>query len=740
MKNRSSGKIYLYGKFKDRESGVKTITVKETHYADKNAEEILYDEFYKKDYIVTHNNPMFTINSDTVEFFIDYDIQSGSGAVNFDITVKDACGNSFVVDTFSVIHITEENYEHFELYNLPYPASSNYYWTGDCNFNRTLYEDNVKNIKLMDNTQLPNLQYAFHQRVYGTLLLDYSKLNINASYIHGSGEIKSEPMDHGADEISKDGYKYYEWSHTLNVDSVAGLKVTVTVTDDINSTVSKDFYFPREPEIIKTKSSINVIDLDNGIGGYFSYATLYYKTNTAIYMTNGLDDRFNPDKDHWIIPSYGILPVPSESLPGKPLLFGEISKRKFKTTGDAQNNGNAPTVKDGTTPTLVSYPKTGQIGLKFTVDWGEYDYMNCYFAVDKETTHYGKRKYISKANNESTVTILVDEDRVLEADTLKLELNGFKKSSNNDIYGKGSEKQTYPISLPSKADFDTKGPVCLDDDVKRLSLEKYQITITDLSGVSEAWFIDSNDKRISQITPDSTNGFVELEVPAHLFEEAANADGIYHIKMTDTNGNISVFSKSLPATVPGYGKIEKTTKNGSYFTSCAPTYVYYATGSGEVAWTKINSTNDQVKITSDLEEKFLRLFKISGTNVLTSCKAFSTPQYFFTGTSSSGSFDYMLPNNNDSVLVNSDKVALVYTVVTSKPYDECVKWDMEKWERNQHILNVRLMSLNGIPQKYSIPVVDDGDDDDYVKQDECYAVIVHFANNTSAMSSVMVKE
>ena len=93
----------------------------------------------------------------------------------------------------------------------------------------------------------------------------------------------------------------------------------------------------------------------------------------------------------------------------------------------------------------------------------------------------------------------------------------------------------------------------------------------------------------------------------------------------------------------------------------------------------------------------------------------------------------VLPNTKKSVLVSSDSTVFVQTLVTKKPYEECVNWDAAKWERNRRSIGYESMTFSTTdhsPQKYNI-LTDEMDSGD------CYVVIAHFANGTTAISDVM---
>ena len=119
----------------------------------------------------------------------------------------------------------------------------------------------------------------------------------------------------------------------------------------------------------------------------------------------------------------------------------------------------------------------------------------------------------------------------------------------------------------------------------------------------------------------------------------------------------------------------------------------------------------------------------------------SVPYYFYTGsTKNSGDYDYVIKNgaSKSSVLVASDAPTFVHTIVTKYPLSECQNWSVDRWEHNHKHFGDKYMTFpteNPIAKKYTIPdacmnSMDTGD---------CYVVIAHFADGTSAISEVMQK-
>ena len=116
-------------------------------------------------------------------------------------------------------------------------------------------------------------------------------------------------------------------------------------------------------------------------------------------------------------------------------------------------------------------------------------------------------------------------------------------------------------------------------------------------------------------------------------------------------------------------------------------------------------------------------------------------QYYYIGLNDSkdflntGRYDYLKPNGlaTDSVLISSDAPVFVHTLVSSIPYETCKYWSIEDWEFYKKELGPQEFdSFVRFERKYYIPMTQ-------IKTGQCYVVIAYFADGTSQMSEVMVK-
>ena len=113
---------------------------------------------------------------------------------------------------------------------------------------------------------------------------------------------------------------------------------------------------------------------------------------------------------------------------------------------------------------------------------------------------------------------------------------------------------------------------------------------------------------------------------------------------------------------------------------------------------------------------------------------YSQPSYFYVGSASVASCDYIVPHTEKSVLVNSNQPAFVHTLVTSASYDECKNWDIKKWDRRRKIIGKEYFDFknSNTTDIYESPF-------DQIVPGECYIMVAHFSDGSVKYSSVRQK-
>ena len=115
MKNRTNGLIYIYGKYIDEDSGVKTVTVSETRIYENDGDKVTGD-VTRTPVKYTADNALFIKNGSVTEFYIPHQITTDIGVVKLTVSIADLCENT---DTkkYYLIKVGPESFTNFYMYN-----------------------------------------------------------------------------------------------------------------------------------------------------------------------------------------------------------------------------------------------------------------------------------------------------------------------------------------------------------------------------------------------------------------------------------------------------------------------------------------------------------------------------------------------------------------------------------------------------------------------------------------------
>lgn len=244
LQNRTNGTIWIYGRYYDADSGVKSVKLTEKKTNAKDGSSV----------VTTAKTHEFTSESDNAEFVSDgngnttfcikYDLESDDGAVLIGVIVLDACANTATEQTFTAIKDSGIDLSEVELYNFKANYTTYGYFTVDGNdFSTPIEYDEwpsiVKKVKVD----------ALHKRIYGSCYVPENDLKITLIFKN-----KSENMNLNSERSL--------WTYDFGDTDISGLGVTLSVTDDFEHLATKQFSFPDIP---------NLVDLDRNSGKtYFS--------------------------------------------------------------------------------------------------------------------------------------------------------------------------------------------------------------------------------------------------------------------------------------------------------------------------------------------------------------------------------------------------------------------------------------------------------------------------------------
>ena len=208
----------------------------------------------------------------------------------------------------------------------------------------------------------------------------------------------------------------------------------------------------------------------------------------------------------------------------------------------------------------------------------------------------------------------------------------------------------------------------------------------------------------------------------------ANNNQLYHILRLETKDS----EKASPKT-----EINVIAQETSGAKVKPEEIVIYQMGGTTPFKTITYSSADSLKLTSSNfpANSFIKVVIKLPDNKSKPWNRYTHPAYIYTGKSNSGAMDYIYPPYNGRIAINSDAPVLARTIVTSVPYEECKNWSIAKWENGRHCIREEVLNCNGSTHAYYKMYDTDND----IEGATCYAVIVHFADGTKAMSQIMQK-
>ena len=717
LQNRTTGLVYIYGRFVDDESGIKSVTLTETYLYSYDGH---LQEDSSKTIPLTTQNTLFINNGNNIEFYYTHNVQTANGGVLLSVSVKDVCENIntqslfvFKVDSSSYINLSPYNYDREVALDRNVPFNLDEYNTTK----KTIYI-HYKDLHGSADTIWNNFGdfvFGFPSSSGNYVWVDYGKLSIICTYKNRNNITTSIP------------FIYDEPSHTwitkesLDVESLNGLKINISITDDIENSVSKDYTFP----------SFNSLYLQDG--KIRSYTNLEDEQYLLVYKDDENQWQKYSASSNWfyepgkniseINDEYSVIPY-AGMRGGDFLFYGDINTDPL----NAPENLNYQ-VEFKSDPVLMDFD--------YSDGNFSYNYEVTFTIADNSWEIFDNIYYTYKVRN-------VRQDIALPYGTYNAIL-GIFSSDYSALSTNNIDVIIYGIKNGKKSLVNTKTVYTVSDVVGKydktppsvtiLYPEMYECTlkITDYgtgeSGLDKIVLYknDGTQMVLLEVGDEYYDWYYET-MPMSFFEEYGNETGFVIIKATDKNGNSTIFNvyyKKKLTTERVYGmKKDSSSKwamfriGGSFGRSDERWYYRLDTNeSGELYWNNIRSYTLAEASTDNTFVKFLFHFNEEKWGY----------RYFYACTdkaqSSSGKYNYVQALSDKTFLVASDAPTLVHTVKTDRPYREYKDWCTEEWELYGEAIGEQKMDFStapGSPQTYTIPAG--------INSGEHYVVVAYFAD------------
>ncbi|MBQ2081917.1 MAG: hypothetical protein II461_09145, partial [Treponema sp.] len=263
FQNRTNGTIWIYGRYYDADSGVKTVRLTEKRTNNKDGSAAVAA-------VKTHDFTSDTENAQFVDdgngnttFCIKYDLESDDGAILLGVTVLDACGNAAAEQTFTAIKDSVIDLSNVEMYNLGWNFSHSRgpFTESEGSATDITVDEYIEYVKTLHIDSI-------NRQIYNNCKASETDLTVSLSYKNTNGMIVN------ADMVYTD-----RWTYKLeDVETASGLAITLTVSDSFGTSAPQEFYIPAKPLVSYAKFKEFIASTNRErYGIYFDTSSIYTK-------------------------------------------------------------------------------------------------------------------------------------------------------------------------------------------------------------------------------------------------------------------------------------------------------------------------------------------------------------------------------------------------------------------------------------------------------------------------------
>ncbi|MBR4180186.1 MAG: hypothetical protein IKR45_05720 [Treponema sp.] len=781
--------LYFYGEYKDPDSGFDTILVEEKYVNTKEGIPAPDKDWIKGDVsaIQKWDTPL-----GTTRFILKYKIKSDDGVINFRITPSDFCGNHSQAQTFTIFkstHIGLENVEPFNWLGNESDDENIYNWC--------ILEEGWSDIPSADILKTVRISYdclsegteevkGYTKYLQGHELREsiFKNICLPPHYYSVSYKIGDKdyvPFDFHATEETFDTIKVASWIKTFDVDSIEGLCFKILVQDILGNIEEREYQFP---------GLAKIACVNDGMDPYLFYVSSDYPFDSLLTIDSNdfsheqFDDNYFADIFGLVICKNKNLIGPIRTLDIDDLLLGSPIEADFSIQSIYLESAGEGTGKHNIIVNLSN--NAWKISNTQT-----YDYLFIRYSTS-QCTYEGTQmdvwtiKEFEKNNN--TCTFLVNTEELYE-NGLNVVVWGKK---GNEL----SEEVIYSdtnMFLHSNSVKDNSAPLFVDMDRTMDNLELvFSSWDESLNYRYEEYFIHPEIKEFI-----SGLDYIEWwtdEVPELKYKagqeynwkefvlpnwDLDSPKGNIHIKAVDKKNNSSecVFPYVFYDNMFAFEVMGTTGEDRRKFCmpneikecrnyeliisreddlSQVPCKLAYNIKENASHYFSIRpySTDYVINLSESLlEEKFDELneddfyinildslVKVTFTASLpdysiinnTENYGVSNAVYMYCGDITDFSSKIVFLENG--AMLSSNYPAIVYTLVTKQPYEECKDWDIQKWDRRRKQIGKEYFDFSGSVSTdiYEIPL-------DQISPGECYIMVAHFSDGSIKYSSVRQK-
>lgn len=737
--NACDGTVYIYGRYFDNGSGVKSVVVNEvmTHNICGNA--ITNADPFNTEYTKDSPEAIFkTINNETV-FIIAHTIRSKEknedvdygGAVSFDISINDYCYNSTEEEHYIIIPCWNIHYCGYTIeagYEDSIIGLSN--WVDYSSYYNSL-QNHIKSVYY-------NFEYAAYD-VYGYAGHDKNTLFLELQILDKKNPDNTKHLQPKYEPRIPDPFNddFFDLTVTFDLDDYVILPDTViklVMTDflgHVNESVVQDFSASSEIIIpnIYEKESKKYVNFYKSNGYLFGGGLLTRKDSS-----NNIQCISNFNNDIVLEPGYtygliinGLLyqncsftvdntalqrpaeiqidkiDIKKSEKKGYLTVTAELNKASligFDNICYKYLSSSYKKVSEGATSISVEIPDSYMHGGIYTAD-GKY----------KVFTVYGFKDNMRTNGTDCEINVYNSTEAPNVEQAIK---NQYDNTAPTFLFKmKGS-------SIEIKMRDDWSG---IKEGAVEIKGKTYTFNSANDTRKIPMWQVldSANDYSYIHFTGEDKAGNKtdELELTKKCIDPR-------YSKLVFEDGNITIKSSSYCQHCMGYNFNEDLSSNNYGFPS-----EFEISGNGidkSYFFDKTSSQYVGATFTNNTYIKIIPYYYASNYYL-------ANPLYYYNGTPGNQENDFLIPNGNskESVVIGSDKPVYVHTVATWQPLSECKNWDYPEWEYYKQEYGEKILDCETSPIKvYTIPLKE-------IESGQNYIVIAHYSNNNVLMSEVMTK-
>ena len=783
--------LYLYGEYKDADSGFDTIIIEEKLTNTKEGIPVTDRDWLKGD---VSSIQKWETPAGSTRFLLKYKIKSEDGAINFKITPVDYCGNAASEKNFTIFKSTRiglENVEPFNWLGAEQSEENLYTW---CLIDDELADISVNSIpktvriayECKSNTENEVAVYKKYLRghelkelLFGDIYLqpdDYS-----VSYKIDGNEYVQFDYHEEAEEFDSIGVA--SWISTFDVDSVEGLTFTVLVEDALGNKEENNYEFPGAAEIncanYEMDPPLFYVSSDYDFDGLLVIDTVNWKHEQ--FEGNYFTDLFNLvvcKNKNLIGPlQYFTLDdlIPEEIIDSNIT----IQSIQFESTGEKTGthrifvnlNSNAWYINsnDFYDELFIRYSTSYKNGddselAIWNIKEFEKNSTTCSFCVNTEELYenglnvavWGKKGnviseevnykdsyflYHSSSLKDNAAPVFYDVERTLENLEFIFSAVGDSSGYNYEEYMIHPEIKEFMSGL---------------DYIEWWSDEYPQIKYS--AGVEcdwkefiiPNWDMDLPKGNIHISAVDKKNNKSECVLPYTFYYN------YFDFKVMGTSGDdrrkfcmpneikrcrdfvliISTEDTAVQNICKIAYKINESESNYFSIKPYSTDYVINLTDSKMCQ--KIDECDEETEdFYLNIQDK---LVKFTYTASIPNCPdlydsdnfGVSNAVYCYCGDLDEDFFSKIVFLENGAML-SSNYPAIVYTLVTKHSYEECKSWDINKWDRRRKQIGKEYFDFGSTTSDiYESPL-------DQIAPGECYIMVAHFSDGSVKYSSVRQK-